>query len=367
MAGSARSGRRTAAVATLALLVGALLVSLGVGVGLPHLAKAGWSPLTVLGLAALVAGVALAVAGLVGLVRAVGGWWRLPVAVGAGLATLLVVYLVAIPVAATVVPPTTGDGRTPASVGLTFREVRLPTTGGDLLAGWYVPSRNGAAVALLHGSGSTRSSTLDHAVVLARRGYGVLLLDARGHGDSTGRAMDFGWHGDSDVRAATAYLSSPEAGVEPGRVAAVGLSMGGEQALGALEADPRLAAVVAEGATGRVAADLDWLSTRYGWRGQVQEWLDAGQTGLAAVLSGLRPPRTLAEGLSGSTAPVLLVTAGQRPDEGYAAGSLRATAPDRVEVWPVPGSDHVGGLATAPAEWERRVVGFLDRALQPVE
>jgi pimeloyl-ACP methyl ester carboxylesterase len=274
---------------------------------------------------------------------------------------------VAIPVAATVVPPTTGDGRTPASVGLTAREVRLPTTGGDTLAGWYVPSRNGAAVALLHGSGSTRSSTLDHAVVLARHGYGVLLLDARGHGDSTGRAMDFGWHGDSDVRAATAYLSSPEVGVEPGRVGAVGLSMGGEEALGALAADPRLAVVVAEGATGRVAADLTWLSDRHGWRGQVQEWLEVVHTGLAAALSGLEPPRTLRQGVSGSAAPALLVTAGERPDEGYAAASLRGAAPDRVEVWKVPGSGHTGGLSTDPAEWERRVVGFLDRALQPVE
>ena len=367
MARSAGGGRSRWAAATLALLVGAVLVSVGGGVGLPHLAKVGWGLATALGLVALVVGVVLAAAGLVVLVRAARGWWRLPVVVGAALVTLLVVYLVAIPVAATVVPPTTDHGRTPASVGLRFREVRLPASGGDLLSAWWVPSRNGAAVVLLHGSGSTRASTLDHALVLARHGYGVLLLDARGHGGSTGRAMDLGWHGDADVGAATAYLASPGTGTEPGRIAAVGLSMGGEEALGALAVDPRLAAVVAEGVTGRVAADLGWLSMRYGWRGQVQEGLETVQTGVAAALAGLRPPRTLADGVRRGRSPVLLVTAGERADEGYAAVALRAAAPDRVEVWTVPGSGHTSGLATAPGEWERRVVGFLDRTLQPVE
>jgi uncharacterized protein len=42
--------------------------------------------------------------------------------------------------------------------------------------------------------------------VLARHGYGVLLFDARGHGRSEGRAMDFGWFGDLDVSAAVSFL-----------------------------------------------------------------------------------------------------------------------------------------------------------------
>ena len=38
-------------------------------------------------------------------------------------------------------------------------------------------------------------------------GSGVLMIDARGHGDSGGRVMDFGWHGDADIAAATGYLA----------------------------------------------------------------------------------------------------------------------------------------------------------------
>ena len=134
------------------------------------------------------------------------------------------------------------------------------------LSGWYVPSRNGAAVVLLHGAGSTRSAVLPHAVVLADDGFGVLLYDARGHGRSQGRAMDFGWYGDLDVAAAVDFVAG-QAGVEPGRVAALGLSMGGEEALGAAASDPRIRAVVAEGATTRVAGDKAWLSDVHGRTG----------------------------------------------------------------------------------------------------
>ena len=112
--------------------------------------------------------------------------------------------------------------------------------------------RNHAAVVLLHGAGSTRSSVLDHAVVLANHGYGVLLFDARGHGRSGGRAMDFGWYGDKDVTAAVSFLQTrPD--VDDDLIAAVGLSMGGEEAIGAAASDRRIRAVVAEGATHRVS------------------------------------------------------------------------------------------------------------------
>lgn len=61
--------------------------------------------------------------------------------------------------------------------------------------------------------------------------------------------------------------------------------------------------------------------------------------------------------------PVLLIAAGDVPDEQHAAKALRAAAPDSVQVWVVPGADHTGALQTAPQEWESRVIGFLDTAL----
>ena len=114
---------------------------------------------------------------------------------------MLVTFVVGPAVAATNVPRPE-IGATPASAGLAYQDVTLTTADGVRLAGWYVPSSNGAAVVLRHGAGSTRSNVLPEAEVLARHGFGVLLVDARGHGQSDGRAMDFGWHGDADIDAA---------------------------------------------------------------------------------------------------------------------------------------------------------------------
>ena len=114
---------------------------------------------------------------------------------------------------------------------------------------------------------------LDHAVVLARHGYGVLLYDARGMGRSGGRAMDFGWYGDRDVAAAVSFLASrPE--VDPTKIGAVGLSMGGEEAVGAAALDQRIRAVVGEGVTNRTDADKGWLTEAHGFRGWLQQRLE---------------------------------------------------------------------------------------------
>ncbi|WP_130511824.1 serine aminopeptidase domain-containing protein [Krasilnikovia cinnamomea] len=71
-------------------------------------------------------------------------------------------------------------------------DVIMSTSDGARLSGWYVPVVNGAALVLRHGAGSTRTDTLPQAAVLARHGYGLLLVDARGHGHSGGRGMDLG-------------------------------------------------------------------------------------------------------------------------------------------------------------------------------
>jgi hypothetical protein len=40
-----------------------------------------------------------------------------------------------------------------------------------------------------------------------------------------------------------------------------------------------------------------------------------------------------------------------------------AVAGEPKEILEVPGAQHVGGITTRPAEYERRVLGFFDRTL----
>ena len=193
---------------------------------------------------------------------------------------------------ATNVPRPALGSATPASRGLHYVDATFVTSDHVTLSGWYIPSRNRAAVVLLHGASSTRSNLLPQADVLARAGYGVLLFDARGHGRSDGRPMDFGWHGDSDIGGAVSYLQHrPD--VDARRIGAVRMSMGGEEAIGAMTHDSRIRATVAEGATNRVFADRAWYADEYGFRGRVQlgvEWLTYRLTDL---LTAAEPPVSL--------------------------------------------------------------------------
>ncbi len=227
-------------VACLALVAGLVLLAAGVGTGPRHYAAAGLTTAAVLGFVLLAVGLAAVAWAVVTLLRSTRRrWWALTIPLVL-VGTYLALWTIGQAVAAAYPPRPELDGRTPADVGLPFRDVAFPSSDGVRLEGWYVPSRNGAAVALLHGAGSTRSAVLDQAAVLAGHGYGVLLYDARGHGGSAGRGMDFGWYGERDAAGAVDLLAD-QPGISPGSIGLVGLSMGGEQAIGAAGVDDRRA------------------------------------------------------------------------------------------------------------------------------
>jgi pimeloyl-ACP methyl ester carboxylesterase len=340
--------------------VGIAGTAVGIGIGAPHLAKGGEPVPTVAGIASLGAGLFLLIGGATLLVRSAAGWWKVGTAVAAVLfgAPLIVAWATA--VAATNVPRTRLGPKTPADLGYAYRDVEFAATDGVMLSGWYIDGDNGAAVVLLHGAGSTRSAALDHAAVLARHRFSVLLFDARGHGRSSGRAMDFGWFGDEDVSGAVTFAAA-QPGVE--RIGVVGLSMGGEEAIGAAASDSRIRAVVAEGATSRQSNDKAWLPREYGVRGWLQRPVDWLTTRATDILTEAEPPTTLRSAASATTAPLMLITAGNVADEAHAARHIATGAPDRVTVWNVPGTGHTGALRTQPDQWERRVSAFLRDAL----
>lgn len=355
--------RAPAAVGALVLVVVALLaVPAGLGVALPHLSKNGLGLPGAAGAVVAGCGLVLLAAGLGRLRRYRGTRTGAAAAVAAVVCLGVTSWTLGQAVAATNVPATPVCTTPPEGV-VAPRDVSFRTADGATVSAWYLPGRNGAAVVLRHGAGSTRCSVRAHAAVLARHGYGVLMTDARGHGASGGRAMDFGWYGETDIAAAVAYLRR-QPGVDPGRVGAVGLSMGGEEAIGALGTATGPAAVVAEGVTGRVAGDKAWLPGVYGWRGTATERLAGLTYGAADLLTDAAPPATLRRAVrAAAPRPVLVISAGERPDEAYVARSLHAAAPGTVQTWDVPGAAHTGALRARPQDWERRVTAFLDAAL----
>jgi uncharacterized protein len=174
--------------------------------------------------------------------------------------------------------------------------------------------------------------------------------------------MDAGWWGDLDVGGAVSFVAA-QPDVDDDRIAAVGLSLGGEVALGAAAGDQRIRAVVAEGVGQRVAADKQWQSEEFGWRGRLQERVDWLTYALVALLTDADPPGTLRDAVADiAPRPVLLIAGGAAGSEATVARFIRSS-PANAEVWVVPGAGHTGGLDTAPAEWETRVIAVLDDAI----
>jgi fermentation-respiration switch protein FrsA (DUF1100 family) len=343
------------------MVLGVVLLTVGGVIGVAYLTHAGVALVPLVALAGAAAGGVLLALSLRHLVAARRGVRRLI----PGVALLALGQLVVLPmitaVHATNVPPSALGNRSPSSYGFPYDDITLRTTDGVELAAWYIPSQNGAAVVVLHGAGSTRSSVLEHAAVLAGEGFGALILDARGHGESGGDAMDLGWHAERDVRAAVDWLAG-RAEVEPGRIGAVGLSMGGEEALTAAATDPRIQAVVAEGVTGRVADDGRWADGSI--TDPLRRAVDLTTDLLIDLLTNASPPQPLRNAIAAMRPRQALLITGRPRAELAAAERYQGAAPDVVTIWHLPDTPHTDGLAEHPAAWTSRVVSFLREELR---
>jgi uncharacterized protein len=348
---------------SVALVAGIVGVAAGAGVAGAHLAKAGLDTPALLAGIVLVTGLALLIWGTAALIRAIPGWWRLLAIPAAWVLLEFMLFPLTMAVIATNQPPGPLGSATPAAYGLTYRNVAIRTAGEVQLSAWYIPARNGAAVLLLPGSGSTRTAVLPQAAVLARHGYGALLVDTRGHGRSGGHAMDFGWWGGRDIAAAMLFLTH-RPGIHAGKVAVLGESMGGEQALAAMGTDPRIRAVVAEGATGQQLADRGWRP--HDITGILQRGIEWAQYTAAGLLSGAPRPQSIPVSVrAAAPRPALIIAAGTVAGEPVAARWFQGASPTNVQVWIVPHAGHTQGLVTAPRAWDAHVISFLNAALRP--
>jgi uncharacterized protein len=316
------------------------------------------------GLASLATGVLLLGLGAVTLwrTRRIEGsrWWRYPRRALLGLAGFLVGGVLLVPIGLGYVTTHTGRAVVPPDhLGVAHENVKFTTGDGLELEGWYVPSKNGAAVIAFPGRNGPQAKTR----MLARHGYGVLLFDRRGEGRSEGEPNSWGWGGEADIKAAIAYLQRrPD--VDPDRIGGIGLSVGGEMMIEAAAETDQLAAVVSDGAGARsTTEDMDQDEAA------IAKWtlgfaMSAAKTAAVAVSSNQAPPANLKDLAAKVEQPLLLIAApnapsGEKLNRGYAKA-----AGDSATLWEIPEATHMGGEEARPAEYERRVVGFFDEALR---
>jgi hypothetical protein len=348
----------------LGVVIGLLAVGFGVVSHGLHVVNSGPDWRDVTGVGYVAGGLLLVAAGLAAVAaprrapRRAGLQWRGAHAVGWVAGAAIVAAVAVLPFAVgnmiTHAPRWAIDEST---VGIAHEEVRIEMRDGRKLAAWYVPSHNGAAVLLSHGSGGSRGRVPAHVRMLARHGYGVLALDNPGNGESEGHSNGLGDNAQPAIAAGLDYLARrPD--VNPARIAGFGLSLGGEVLLDAAAHDRRLAAVVSDGAArpvdGDKASPKGTLESAIGWLTMHSVRAISGMKtspSLVAMMPAIAPR------------PVLLVAGGGFPDEIPASRLYRDAGGASVELWELPDTGHTAGLRKHPVAYERRTVGFLDRAL----
>lgn len=160
------------------------------------------------------------------------------------------------------------------ALGVPAEEVAFPSGDGLMMRGWFFPSDDADAPAIVyaHGSGASPREGLSLVKPFHQAGYHVLLFSYRNHGPSDSNWVEGVSYGDResrDVDAAVQYVRDVR-GVE--KIALQGFSMGAVAVLLSAAGNPDVAAVVAESpyasfeqvwaANGRPVPEFFILATR---------------------------------------------------------------------------------------------------------
>ena len=270
--------------------------------------------------------------------------------------TPLVLFYVVMPIGAALWA--THKFRSPiGSFKIPHEDVTFRTGDGLVLSGWYVPSHNGAAIVIVHGGGGDRDGDRTHAAMLARAGYGVLLYDARGRGQSQGAPDAYGWTWGRDIDAAIAWLERRH-DVKDGRIGALGLSTGADVLIAAAARRDDIRAVVADGATTRSTSDTakvihggGLLSIPFWWT----------QYTAAEIFEGASPGPPLAT-LAAHLHTRILFIASNWSVERTASTIYARAAKQPGDLWEVD-SGHTQGLHDHPRRYTEHVLSFFATSL----
>jgi pimeloyl-ACP methyl ester carboxylesterase len=152
-------------------------------------------------------------------------------------------------------------GATPEGSGLPGAvDVEYGRSDGAPLRGWYAAPRNGAVIVFVPGAGGDRLGLAREAALLRGVGYGVLLIDLPGQGDSGGR-ITCGRTEEAAVESAVDWLA--RAGVT--RIGSLSFSLGSQFLARVAGADPRLRAVVLEAPSTSIIDRIRATQGRLGW------------------------------------------------------------------------------------------------------
>ena len=252
--------------------------------------------------------------------------------------------------------------QTPADEGLDFQEVAFESTDGLALKGWWLPGDDSSrAVVLVHGLEGSKAGehVLKTASVYSGAGYGVLMFDLRGHGESEGERTTLGYQEVRDVRGALSWLE--ERGFEPGEVVLHGWSMGGATVVRSAPGTG-VAAVVEESGY----ADLPFLlRERLPESSGLPSFFNPGIFLMAKLFLDFDPwavrPEEDAAILSEEGVQLLIVHSTDDEVVPFEHAKMLATSYPDAKVWQIEGYGHVESYSHP--DYRQKLVDFLERTV----
>ncbi len=252
---------------------------------------------------------------------------------------------------------------TPADYGLEFENVTVTNPDGMKLAGWFIPSENGAVIIMQHGYKSTRRELLNEAEMMHRHGYGVLLTSVRAHDYSEGELISLGVYEMDDMEAWYQYLLTRN-DFDHDKIGIIGNSFGGLLSIQYAAQNENIKAVVANCAFSSMPDTVATSVTHFTglpefpfvplivfWaeydNGVNMEEIDATQW-----ISQISPRPVFL--MQGGADTVISPSSGQR---------LYDAAGEPKELWFDPELGHVEFDKERAEEYESRVAAFFDQYL----
>lgn len=242
--------------------------------------------------------------------------------------------------------------------------VQIPGRDHVVVHGWLAPGKPGGGVVLLaHSMRSNRVEMLSRARFLQDKGYGVLLIDLQGHGETIGDKITFGLKEAENIEASVDFLRQR---FPRERIGAIGTSLGAA-AIVLAKKNLKLDAVILESLHPTLEEAVEnRLKLHFGDYGSVLLPLMLWQLSLNLdiAIAELNPIARIDQ----LNAPVLLIS-GTHDAHTTQSETERLYASARIpkELWIVPGAKHFNMHTYAGREYEYRVDDFLSHYLKRYE
>jgi uncharacterized protein len=256
----------------------------------------------------------------------------------------------------------------PANYQMAYENITFPSKDGAAkIAGWYIPGGDQSrAVILVHGRNASRTDLflgggLKLAKAIHDAGLSVMMIDLRGHGQSSDGRFTFGLKERKDVIGAVDWLIGK--GYQPGKIGTMGISLGSAAAIGAAADDARIGALVSDSGFSEI---YPMIQRRWEVESGLPLFLMPSARFMIRLLYGYdivtsKPDQEIGKV---SPRPILLIHCLTDELIPYSNVTQLNAAVPSAQLWTIPTCQHGQSYNADPQAYQEHLISFFDKNLQ---